>query len=75
MWNYIWRSYNVNSSNPSRFSFLPLKKNMKIDYSVEQQRNELLEMLYDKALWSFLSSKEKEKVQKIKSYTIKKPVK
>jgi hypothetical protein len=48
---------------------------MKIDYSVEQQRNELLEMLYDKALWSFLSSKEKEKVQKIKSYTIKKPVK
>ena len=45
---------------------------MKINYSVEQQRDELLEMLYDKSLWNFLSSKEKEKVQKIKNYDIKK---
>jgi hypothetical protein len=45
---------------------------MKIDYSAEQQRNELLEMLYDKSLWGFLSLKEKEKVQKIKNYADKK---
>ena len=39
---------------------------------IEQKKNELLEMLYDKSLWNFLSPKEKEKVQKIKNYANKK---
>jgi hypothetical protein len=36
--------------------------------SVEQQRDELLGLLYDKSLWNFLSDFEKEKVEKIKNH-------
>jgi len=36
--------------------------------TIEQQRDELLDLLYHKSLWNFLSDFEKEKVEKIKNY-------